>query len=254
MASSTTVEGGVMGPAFNLKVQCLFAFHCTIPKLLGGVRMTKVLSMAAALLLVAGVAFGGIIDPCNSTATCGGGGGAASPASVGCVLVCPAGDGDQISAKVAGGAIFVTVRDGSSIGIPGIPATDFWLVDCDPLLDMVLCGGSSSSSATAATDENGETTMEGDIAAGGCADGLSVVVQGFIIEEGTPPDCTPVCLDIDIRSPDMNGDLAVNLLDFALFGGAYPPNAYSKCADFNCDLAVNLQDFSAFGLHYNHDC
>lgn len=205
--------------------------------------MLKVLSLAAALMLVAGVAFGGIIDPCLSTAT----------SASGCVLVCPAGDGDQISAKVAGG-ILITIVDGSTVPIEAIPATDFWVVDCDPVDDMVLCGGSASSNATAATDANGETTIEGDIAAGGCADGLSVVVQGFVIEEGTPPNCTPVCLDIDIRSPDMNGDLAVNLLDFALFGGAYPPNAYSKCADFNCDTVVNLQDFSAFGLHYNHDC
>ncbi|MBI4720118.1 MAG: hypothetical protein HY770_02605 [Chitinivibrionia bacterium] len=202
--------------------------------------MFKVLSLAAALLLVAGVAFGGIIDPCQSTATSGSG----------CVLVCPAGDGDQLSAK--GVTISIEINDGAGDPIAGVPATDFWVVDCDPALDMVLCGGSASSNATAATDENGQTTMEGDIAAGGCADGLSVVVQGFVIEEGV--SCTPVCLDIDIRSPDMNGDLAVNLLDFALFGGAYPPNAYAKCADFNCDAAINLQDFSAFGLHYNHDC
>jgi hypothetical protein len=206
--------------------------------------MLRVLSLAAALLLVAGIAFGGIIDPCKSDATSGSG----------CVLICPGGDGEQLSAKVGGGAIFITVVDGSNLPIEGIPATDFWLVDCDPSADMVLCGGSASSNASAATDETGSTTMVGDIAGGGCADGLSVVVQGFVITEGTPPDCTPICLDIDVRSPDMNGDLAVNLLDFGLFGAAYPPNAYTKCADFDCSSTVDLLDFSAFGLHYNHSC
>lgn len=204
--------------------------------------MYKVLSLAAALLLVASVAFGGIIDPCNSTAVSSGG----------CVMVCPAGDGDQMSDK--GATITITVLDGSATPIEGVPATDFYVIDCDPTLDMVLCGGSASSNATAATDEFGVTTMEGDIAAGGCADGLSVVVQGYIIEE-FPPECTAAtCLPILIRSPDMNGDLVVNLQDFSAFGLAYPPNTYFKCADFNCDGLVNLQDFSTFGLHYQHAC
>lgn len=206
--------------------------------------MLKVLSLAAALLLVASVAFGGIIDPCKSTAVVGGAGDF-------CVMVCPAGDGDQMSTQ--GATITITVLDGSSAPIAGIPATDFYVIDCDPILDMTLCGGSSSSNATAATDEFGVTTMEGDIAAGGCADGLSVVVQGFVITD-EPACTTPTCLPILIRSPDMNGDLVVNLADFSAFGLAYPPNTYAKCADFNCDLAVNLQDFSTFGLHYQHSC
>jgi hypothetical protein len=211
--------------------------------------MSRVISITAVLLLLAAAASAGIIDPCNSECHIG-----LTLSGDNCVLVCPGGDGDQISAKVAGGAIFITVRDGSNDPIPGIPATDFWLVDCDPLGEMVLCGGSASSNATAATSSAGETTMEGDIAAGGCADGLSVIVQGFVIEQGTPPDCTPICLGINVRSPDMNGDLAVNLLDFGLFGAAYPPNAYVKCADFDCSSTVDLLDFSAFGLHYNHSC
>jgi hypothetical protein len=203
--------------------------------------MLKVLSLAAALLLVASVAFGGIIDPCLSTATSAGG----------CVMVCPAGDGDQMSDQ--GATISITIVDGSSVAIEGIPATDFYVIDCDPVNDMTLCGGASSSNATAATDVNGQTTMEGDIAAGGCADGVAVVVQGFVIQDS--PACTvPTCLSILIRSPDMNGDLVVNLADFSAFGLAYPPNAYNKCADFNCDASVNLQDFSTFGLHYQHSC
>lgn len=203
--------------------------------------MLKVLSLAAALLIVASVAFAGIIDPCLSEATSAGG----------CVMVCPAGDGDQMSTQ--GATITITVVDGTSAPLENIPATDFYVIDCDPLLDMVLCGGASSSNATAATDEFGQTTMEGDIAAGGCADGIAVVVQGYVILDG--PGCTDAtCLPILIRSPDMNGDLAINLADFSAFGLAYPPNPYNKCADFDCSGAVNLADFSTFGLHYQHSC
>ncbi len=202
----------------------------------GKVAILSVVS--AAVLLVAGVAFGGIIDPCQSTASSAGG----------CIVICPAGDGDQLSAK--GAMISITVNDNTGTGIEGIPASDFWLVDCDPIRVMVLCGGSGSSNADAATDASGNTTMSGDIAAGGCAIGVSVIVQGFAI--GCPATCLTA---IEVKSPDMNGDLVVNLPDLALFGAQYPPNPFTNtCADFNCDNLINLQDFSVFGLHYNHVC
>jgi len=79
----------------------------------GKVAILSVVS--AAVLLVAGVAFGGIIDPCQSTASSAGG----------CIVICPAGDGDQLSAK--GAMISITVNDNTGTGIEGIPASDFWL-------------------------------------------------------------------------------------------------------------------------------
>ena len=200
-----------------------------------------VLSIVSAVLLLAAAAFGGIVDPCESTATT-----AAGPNT--CVLICPAGDGDQLIDK--GAAIDVTVNDDTGTGIEGILATDFYLVDCDPSRAMVLCGGSASSNANAATDANGDTQMTGDIAAGGCAQGLSVVVQGFTI------GCPAICMtNIWVKSPDTNGDLLVNIQDFSTFGAQYPPQPFTDtCVDYNCDGIVNLQDFSLFGLHYFHLC
>ena len=200
-----------------------------------------VLSIVSAALLFAAAAFGGIIDPCQSTATT-----AASPNT--CVLVCPAGDGDQLVAK--GATISISVKDGAGVGIPDILWSDFYLIDCDPSNDMVLCGGASSSNANANTDSNGDTEMTGDIAAGGCAQGVSVVVQGFVL------GCPEICLtNIYVKSPDINGDLLVNIQDFSLFGAQYPPNTFTDpCVDYNCDGIINLQDFSLFGLHYGHIC
>jgi hypothetical protein len=200
-----------------------------------------VLSIVSAVLLLAATAFGGIIDPCESDAT-------TDATGVTCVLICPAGDGDQLVDK--GATIHVTVNDGAGVGVEGVLASDFYLVDCDPSRNMVLCGGASSSNANAATDANGQTDMTGDIAAGGCAQGLEVIVQGFSI------GCPAICLtNIFVKSPDINGDLLVNIQDFSLFGLQYPPNPFTDtCTDYNCDGLVNLQDFSLFGLHYLHQC
>jgi len=124
-------------------------------------------------------------------------------------------------------------------------------VDCDPIRVMVLCGGSGSSNADAATDASGNTTMSGDIAAGGCAIGVSVIVQGFAI--GCPATCLTA---IEVKSPDMNGDLVVNLPDLALFGAPVlrPILLQILVRILTANNLINLQDFSVFGLHYNHVC
>jgi hypothetical protein len=56
------------------------------------------------------------------------------------------------------------------------------------------------------------------------------------------------------KTPDLNGDGAVNLVDFAIFATCYPspPNAYCFCADYNCDFVINLVDFAIFATHWNH--
>jgi len=55
-------------------------------------------------------------------------------------------------------------------------------------------------------------------------------------------------------SPDFNSDTLVNLIDFSIFGPAFPspPRPFDPCLDFNCDGIINLIDFSVFGSHYLH--
>jgi len=212
--------------------------------------MSKVVLFAASLLLVAGVASAGIIDPCNSPVVYSG----PSPA---CYFACPQGDTDTFAEQ--GFTFAFTVNDISGNPIPDIPGSDFWLIDCDPVLDLTLCAGSASSAADSATNSAGQTTMSnGTLNAGGCADGLSPVVQGFILEDaGSTPPCEQYCYPIRVRSPDLDGSLVVNLVDLAIFSACFPPQPYDKCCDFDCNATVNLQDLARFAFHFGppgHKC
>ena len=211
-----------------------------------------VLSLVAAALLcwqmmpaAVDTANSGIVHPCSSTATTG----------VGsyCATACPQGDGDNLGD--VGGLISVLVKDNTGAVIPNIPASDFWLIGCNDAL--ALCGGSGSINADSASNASGMTTIGGgqDIAAGGCDNGVQVVVQGTVLLD--PVDCTSVfCLPINVVSVDYNGDLVVDLIDFSIFGPAFPspPQTYDGCLDYNCDGVIDLIDFSIFGGHFLHLC
>jgi hypothetical protein len=208
-----------------------------------------VLSLAAAALLSWQIAnvntvSGGIVDPCNSSAS----------GASGVLFACPQSDGDQLSGS--GLTITVTVKDDvlpTGNPIPGIPAADIWLIGCNDLL--TLCGGSGAISASAPTDINGVTTIVQDLAAGGCDNGgVRVVVQGIVIGAGI---CGDPCVLISVRSADINGNLVINLVDFATFGTGYPspPKVYNPCIDYVAPFGtVNLPDFAKYGTHNNHAC
>jgi hypothetical protein len=220
-----------------------------------------VLSLAAALVCwqVAGTdtVNSGVIDECLSTAT----------ANAGTAFGCPQGDGDALSAS--GLTITVTVKDGTGTGIPGIPASDFWIIGCNG--GLALCGGAGSMGATAATDGNGVTTIAGDPAVGGCDSGINVVVQGLVIESGV--NCDPLCLAIEVHTPDFKDsvvgcpgdqicpDLLVDFSDYTYFGTGYataanPAPAYKDCLDLVPNNIIEFPDFTKFGVHYlnAHKC
>lgn len=206
----------------------------------------------------------GIIDPCSSGATSASGCyGSFDPS--GGILQAP------IQSLADNGlTITCTVKESNGTPIAGIPAVDFWIVGC--VGSLTLCGGSGAINATAATDVNGQTTIEGILFAGVECDtdldtlstgtgltetGAQAVAQGIILGQ---PGCVTTCLDIQLRSPDINGDLSVGLADFALFGAHYTvlvafPKPFSSCSDFNCDSANSLPDFAIYGKsHGNADC
>ena len=215
--------------------------------------MAKVMLLAASLLFVAGVATAGIIDPCNSPVEMLEGTQYQTLATK-CYFACP--QGDTGSLRSAGFYFSFLIRNNLASPMGGIPASDFWLIDCDPLRDLALCAGSASSNADSSTNENGRTTMsQTSIAAGGCAQGLAPVVQGYVLEQ--PGSCTPYCFDVKVRSCDMNGDLLMSLVDLSIFAGYYPPQPYNTCGDFDCNGAVALSDLSRFAFHYGppgHKC
>jgi hypothetical protein len=207
-----------------------------------------VLSLAAAALLclqIAGVntVNSGVIHPCLSTAS--------GPAGV--IFACPQDDGDLLS--VSGLTINVTLKDAANVAVAGVPAADIWLIGCNDLIG--LCGGSGAINASAATDVNGQTTITGNIAAGGCdLGGVRVVAQGVVIGAGV---CAAPCVAIKVKSADINKSLNVNLVDFSIFGGASgypsPPKPYTECIDYTAPFGtVTLPDFAKYGSHNNHTC
>jgi hypothetical protein len=205
-----------------------------------------VLSLAAAALLCLQVANvetvnSGVVDACNSSASSG----------AGVAIACPQSDGTGLGG--AGLTISVTVLDNVSAPVVGVPAADVSLIGCNDLL--ALCGGSGAIAASAATDLNGLTTITGDLSAGGCdVGGVRVVVQGVVIGGGA---CGDPCLLVVFKSPDIDGSLKCDVVDFAIFGPGYtsPPKVYSECLDFVSPfLVVNLADFALFGSHYQHQC
>lgn len=203
------------------------------------------------LLVLATSVNAGIVDPCESEfgVTC-----------IGMrVSICPAGDFEFIFDGCDEGddAIEVWVRDGDGNGIQNIPFTDYWLNACDVAQELCLC--SAPFGASQLTDENGYTTIIGRIAGGGCilTGGIYLAVQGKVLVE--QPGCVDVqCVDIQIISPDMNADCAVNLSDLGVFGLSYNKNlgnpSFNSCCDLNDDDKCNLSDFAFMGEHYQHVC
>jgi len=171
------------------------------------------------------------------------------------LFVCPEGDTESFIEQ--GWWIRIEIVNGFG-PVPGIDATSFWLVEvCDPARDASLCGGRTSSNADSATNANGMTTMSlTTLSGGGCADGMAVAVDGIVLLD-TLSCSVYQCLPIHVRSPDIDGNLIVNLVDLSIFSASYPPQPYSSCCDFDIDGVISLEDLSKFAAHFGppgHQC
>lgn len=203
------------------------------------IRKALVILLAPVVGWLSVPAYSCILDVCLSTATVDG-------SHV--LLVCPQGDGDRLGD--VGATITIAVYDAVGTPVTGIPGQDYWLIGWNNTL--ILCGGSMSSNADAPSDANGVVTMSGPIAAGGSDEALRAVAQGFIIaDESCLGD---KYLAVRVASPDINGDLIVDIIDFSLFGAAWPPHPYDERMDYNGDGVIGLIDFSLFGMHFLHSC
>ena len=185
--------------------------------------------------------------PCESSATSAGG----------VLLVCPAGDGPTLSD--IGATISVTLLYCyPPEPMVGLGPQDVWIMG-STYLDPRLCGGSGSSNADTPVDVNGHTTISGSIAAGGYfGDGVYVVAAGGIIQLGESLSGEPCDnpLPLILVSPDIDEDLVVGSIDFALFaaefvnGGGTP----DPRMDFSGDGLVGSVDFALFAMHFDHQC
>jgi len=122
--------------------------------------------------------------------------------------------------------------------------------------DVVFSPGQSSQ-ADAATDAAGNTMfsdnpgtidggVSGDLFDGIVCDDLDLFVMAYdvIINSGNP-----VCVAVD--SPDLNGDLDVNIADFGRFAADYNgAGTFDSCHDYAVNGQTDIADFGVFGSYY----
>jgi len=153
--------------------------------------------------------------------------------------ISPAGTAPSLADQ--GVVIHVEILDCSPAPVPHFPFQDIWVAGQTG--EISICQGGSSADAN--TDEDGRTTISGRIFGGDhCENGVIVWVNGEAAHTGPLP--------LDFVSPDINGDLVVNLNDFALFGQDY--NTTARRSDIVFNGTVDLADFARFGQHYNEHC
>jgi hypothetical protein len=113
---------------------------------------------------------------------------------------------------------------------------------------IALCQGGSL--ADASTNTAGATTFSGAFSAGGFTQaGLQVYLAGTPVIGGGSNGV----LAIDVNSPDITGDLRVNLADIGEFGLDFG-GAYSFRSDFQADGVINLADVGELGIHNGEVC
>ncbi|MBD3222248.1 hypothetical protein GF314_13505 [bacterium] len=155
------------------------------------------------------------------------------------IFVVPDGSGTPLTAASAPGGvevdatITVTLVNPAGELIVGYPAEDLWLETADG--GLVACP--DGTTADAPTDENGQTVWQQPLHAGGWSDAESLLalVAGVPIHPELP---------LRVNSPDVNGDLEVNLSDIVPLAQALGGYAYE--VDFNHDGAINLSDIARF--------
>jgi hypothetical protein len=197
----------------------------------------RLLGLMAAFALVLGMtslAMAGIPSPANSSAS----------SATGCFDMTPAGTGTTLSNE--GLTISVHVEDSANVPIPGYPFQDIWWDD-NGNGDLALCQGGTVADGN--TNGTGDTTISGAGAGGGWTQaGLRVYLAGV------PITSSGSLLGIEVNSPDINGDIVVNLADLGDFAADFNDPAYNFRSDFTCDGAENLADVGDFAIANAQSC
>jgi hypothetical protein len=147
-------------------------------------------------------------------------------------------DGSQVDAR-----IHVVLMDGMNNPIANYPYEDIWLDSPDA--DLALCSGGSTADGD--TVSEGHTSWFNPVRAGGYSqDRTFVVVNGMALA---------CCggIDLHFNSPDLNGDLAVNLADVVTFAGDFY-GIYHFRSDLSYDGVINLADVSRLAQAVGKSC
>lgn len=186
------------------------------------------------LVLMTGVASADTPDPtCCSTAE----------SDPGCILVTPTGQGPSLADR--GVVVTVHVRDNLGNPIAGYPFMDIVLGDNAGFSEISICNNGSVADAN--TDVAGMTTISGQIAAGGWTqNGMQVYLAGNALIG--PP------LPIDANSPDLTGDLRVDIVDVGQFAIDFLDPAYQFRTDLDCNGREDLGDVGLLAAHNGELC
>lgn len=194
----------------------------------------RLLSLAVAgsmLLGLSGLATAGVPDAGLSTAVAAGSG---------TLLITPAGNGNTIGG--IGATITVTVVDGTGTPIAGYPFQDIY-VDDSGTAEISLCQGGSVADFN--TNAAGVTTISGGVSGGGWTqNGLQVYLAGVAIGSA---------LGINANSPDITGDLVVNLGDVGQFAIDFT-GGYAFRSDLQFDGVINLGDLGKLAINNSEVC
>ena len=171
------------------------------------------------------------------------------------ILVVPDGSGPALdSARLQGGStVDATIRvqlvDLNFAPIAGFPAEDIWLqfvVEPGTVAGCMAYAGFPGGVflPDAQTDADGWTEWQQPLHGGGWSEGpVTVYLNG---EPARGPDSIlhpPVALRAN--SPDISGDLVVDLTDIVLFTQGLMAGYHYRC-DFNWDEVVNMIDIVFF--------
>lgn len=182
-------------------------------------------------------------------------------------IMCPAGDTGSFSEQGFTLSLQLLEQGGFSPAV-GWPTGDVEVRPCVGATSPAICAGTVAN-PDHDTDANGVTVMaDARLVGGGCADGFAI----YVWCDAPPflPYFKPLfadscatgevfCAEVYVRSPDMTGDGAVNLLDLSEFASAYEPSGgqYNPCADMNMDGEIDLFDLATLAFHFGppgHAC